>query len=231
MHLRSASSLAMCYKDSVGTLRNMEKCKEWLERAYGLDKPLSTINYAYFCCKDNPDMKKRILMRYEDRVEKMAISRDVLAQFEYADYLLGYSDNKRYGFEIMELVASLGFAPAQNRFGVCFFDGTVISQNYGKAVEWFRKAAEQGYAWGQCNLADMYRDGKGVAQNYTEAVKWYTKAAEQGIGKAQNSLGNRYFNGEGITKDISKAIEWYKKALENGSEYAKGNLQACGVYV
>ena len=57
--------------------------------------------------------------------------------------------------------------------------------NYVKAVEWFRKAAEQGNDVAQYNLAMCYERGEGVVKDLAEAVKWYRKAAEQGNDVAQ----------------------------------------------
>ena len=52
------------------------------------------------------------------------------------------------------------------------------TQDYGEAIKWYRKAAEQGYATAQLNLAGMYFRGHGVSQDYGEAVKWVETAAE-----------------------------------------------------
>ena len=54
----------------------------------------------------------------------------------------------------------------------------------GKAVKWYRKAAEQGNALAQSNLGWMYHHGKGVPEDHKESVKWYRKA-EQGNALAQ----------------------------------------------
>jgi TPR repeat protein len=46
-----------------------------------------------------------------------------------------------------------------------------VPQDYGEAVHWYRKAAEQGF--GRYSLGYMYHHGQGVAQNYAEAARWY----------------------------------------------------------
>ena len=97
--------------------------------------------------------------------------------------------------------------------------------NYTKAIEWYRKAAEQGYARAQSDLGWMYQNGYGISQDYTEAVKWYQKAAEQGYAQAQNKLGNTYYWGIGVTKDYAEAVKWYRKAAEQGDETSKNNLK------
>jgi TPR repeat protein len=53
-------------------------------------------------------------------------------------------------------------------------------QDFVKAVDLYRKAAELGHPKAQLNLGLMYFIGEGVPQNYNESAKWYRKAAEKG---------------------------------------------------
>ncbi|MCD7959462.1 MAG: sel1 repeat family protein [Ruminococcus sp.] len=79
-------------------------------------------------------------------------------------------------------------ANAQINLGVCYFCGHGVTQDYTKAVKWFRKAAEQGLAVAQNNLGWCYEHGEGVTQDYVKAKEWYRKAADQGNAKAKNNL-------------------------------------------
>ena len=96
-----------------------------------------------------------------------------------------------------------------------------------KAVEWYRRAAEQGKAVAQRNLGICYENGTGVTKDTVKAVEWYRKAAEQGDAKAQRNLGICFFNGTGVTKDVAKAVEWLSKAAEQGDAVAQRNLGIC----
>ena len=98
------------------------------------------------------------------------------------------------------------------------------AQNFVKAVEYYRKAAEQGYGNAQNDLGWMYGNGHGVAQDDVEAVKWYRKAAEQGLPISQNNLGWMYENGRGVAQDYEEAIKWYSKAAEQSHADAQCNL-------
>jgi uncharacterized protein len=60
-----------------------------------------------------------------------------------------------------------------------YYIGLGLKQDYGQAVAWFRKAAEQGYASAQYNLGVMCYNGESVSQDYGQAAAWYRKAAEQ----------------------------------------------------
>ena len=49
-----------------------------------------------------------------------------------------------------------------------------------KAVEWYRKAAEQGHPGAMFNLGTCYLEGTGVKKDIAEAAKWFKRAASLG---------------------------------------------------
>ena len=108
--------------------------------------------------------------------------------------------------------------------GEDYYYGRGVEQDYGKALKWYRRAAEQGHADAQFSLGVMYRNGQGIAQDDSEAVKWYRLAAEQGHAKAQNNLGLMYDNGQGVPQDYGEAVKWYRRAAEQGHANAQNNL-------
>ena len=69
----------------------------------------------------------------------------------------------------------LCWSDAQNYLGHMYSTGEGVPQDYGKAVAWYRKAAEQGYAAAQGNLSVMYDSGDGVPQDDVEAYLWLTR--------------------------------------------------------
>ena len=100
-------------------------------------------------------------------------------------------------------------------------------KDYVKAVEWFRKAAEQGNNDAQVYLGMCYDSGLGVVKDLAEAVKWYRKAAEQGHAVAQFNLGLCYAKGNGVKKDYEQAVKWFRKAAEQGLTDAQHSLGIC----
>jgi FOG: TPR repeat, SEL1 subfamily len=115
-----------------------------------------------------------------------------------------------------------------NLLGHMFQNGNgiaIATEDYPKALYWFKKAAEQGNAKGENYLGYIYEQGLGVPQDYNKAVYWYKKAAEQGYAKGERNLGYMYQYGLGVPKDYNKAMYWYKKAAEQGSATAKANLE------
>jgi TPR repeat protein len=115
----------------------------------------------------------------------------------------------------------VGVASAQNNLGTCYSSGLGVTQNYTKAAEWYRKAAEQGVAGAQVNLGGCYYNGTGVARDYVEAVRWYKKAAIQGEG---NNLALCYANGLGVAKDLNRAKEIWLELMAKGNKTAKENF-------
>lgn len=98
-----------------------------------------------------------------------------------------------------------------------------------KAVEWYRKAANQGDMNAQYNLGLMYRRGTGVTQDYQQAFYWFSKAAEQNVPEAMVSIGVLYEDGNGVEKDELKALNWYVKGAEKGNRI--GQCNAAGMFM
>jgi TPR repeat protein len=129
--------------------------------------------------------------------------------------------------------AEQGNARAQNNLGLIYahdaflddFDQRAmpdpegrVPRDYGEAIRWFRKAAEQGNAKSQFSLAFKYEQGQEVSQNYTEAIHWYRKAAEQGEPHAQFNLGVMYAKGHGVPQDYVQGYLW----ISLGASHATG---------
>ncbi|MGP9492362.1 tetratricopeptide repeat protein [Psychrobacter sp. AOP7-B1-24] len=109
-------------------------------------------------------------------------------------------------------------ADAQYNLGVMYDTGKGVHQNYAKAAEWYRKAADQGYAKAQFNLGLAYYKGEGLRQDYAKAAEWFEKAADQGDAEAQYNLGLMYDQGEGVRQNNATAKEWFGKSCDNGNQ-------------
>lgn len=79
-------------------------------------------------------------------------------------------------------------ADSQFKLGACYCYGNGVEQDYGKAVFWFKKAAEQGNAEAQYELGGCYTLGDGVEKDIDSAISWYKKALEQGYEQARGPL-------------------------------------------
>lgn len=67
-----------------------------------------------------------------------------------------------------------------NNLGVMYEKGNGIEQNWQKAAEIYKMAAEKGDGKAQYNIGWCYYHGKGVNKNKVEAKKWLHKASDQG---------------------------------------------------
>jgi len=128
------------------------------------------------------------------------------------------TNQKPWGFERTEKVeaaARSGDAGAQAELGVRYhFGHDGLTKDTVRAVEWYRKAAEQGLAEAQACLAGMYENGEGVEKDELEAVKWLRKAADGGSISSQRLLADRYFEGKGVPEDRGEANKWYRKVFD-----------------
>jgi TPR repeat protein len=85
-------------------------------------------------------------------------------------------------------LAELGDVEAQYNLGVMYDEGTSVEQDFGKAAEWYRKAAEQGFVDAQANLGMMYYHGIGVSRDHKEAARWLQQAADRGDAESAEIL-------------------------------------------
>lgn len=108
--------------------------------------------------------------------------------------------------------------------GCIYNHGEGVKQDYSKAFEWYKKAANSGYPFAMYDIGKMYRYGNGVEQDYSKALKWYKKAANAGNATAMNNIGYMYDFGEGVEQDYTKAFEWYNKAADAGDSTAMSNI-------
>jgi len=128
----------------------------------------------------------------------------------------------------IQKLAEQGDAKAQSHLGYLYYVGEGVTQDYSKAVEWYRKAATQGDKDAQYNLAVAYAFGEGIKQDLKEAGIWYRRSAEQGHVISQYSLGLSYAYGEGVPQDPAEAVRWFEKAAEQG--YIRAQVQLGSAY-
>ncbi|MDA1277558.1 MAG: tetratricopeptide repeat protein [Verrucomicrobia bacterium] len=87
--------------------------------------------------------------------------------------------------------AENGDAEAQFDLAVMLACGEGEARDYGQAIHWYTKAADQDHSMAQLNLGMMYSQGQGVVRDEAQAIGWITKSAEHGDAGAQFNLGIR----------------------------------------
>lgn len=108
--------------------------------------------------------------------------------------------------------------------GWAYACGSGVTQDWEKAVEWYRKAADLGHVLAQTSLGNCLREGRGVLRDAGGSVRLYTLAAEQGFADAQCNLGWCYGTGFGVPRNYSSALSWYGKAAAQGNAVAERNF-------
>lgn len=94
------------------------------------------------------------------------------------------------------------------------------AQDFERAFELYKSAAEAGDPYGMNRVGWMYDRGEFVAQDYAEAFSWYQRSADAGFAAAMNNVGSMYRYGDGVAKDAGLALEWLHKAADAGHAYA-----------
>jgi uncharacterized protein len=113
-------------------------------------------------------------------------------------------------------VANLSEAEAYHKRGLEYFSGEGAAQDYIKAANWFRKAAEAGDIDAWYDLGVLYYNGLGVEQDFEKAASLYRKSAANGFAKAQHNLALMHAAGEGVQQDDTQAAKWMRKAADQG---------------
>ncbi len=109
--------------------------------------------------------------------------------------------------------AESGEVWAQNRLGERYLQGIEAPQHFGKARQWFTRAAQQGYGPAMLELAELFAHGKGGPQDLENAYLWYSLAAANGIKSAiirRERLSDR-LDSKTVEKMQDKAVEWRPK--------------------
>lgn len=138
-------------------------------------------------------------------------------------YLNGWGgvENKEKAFRMLYGLKMLN-KKGNFLLGRCYYHGIGTEQDFFKAVEYFKKAANLNHGTAKDYLGDCYYNGQGVNQNFSEAAKWYKDAADNNKkGNSAHSLAFMYFNGEGIPEDKQKAVEYWRIAADNGITQAQ----------
>jgi len=104
--------------------------------------------------------------------------------------------------------AAKGVADAQYRLGRVYREGIGLAQDYLKAEEFFRQAAEQGHSLSCYGLGGLYMGGLGVKTDAKEAHEWWNQAANQGLAVAQLDMGILLVKGDGVPQDNAEAYKW-----------------------
>lgn len=136
--------------------------------------------------------------------------------------------------ELKEIIskAVVGDKVAQKSLGYKYYYGEELSQDYAKAIYWYRVSASHGYSVAFYNLGICYQQGTGVNKSYFEAFKWFLLAAEKGYADAQYQVGV-YYKGDmiGVRGNLSESFKWFDKAAQQGNTKAQKAIEEFDIYM
>lgn len=88
--------------------------------------------------------------------------------------------------------------------------------DYGKAMQLWRRAADAGHGGSRAMLGMLYENGLGVPKSDEQAAKWYRLAVEQDQTVALFNLAIMYDEGRGVPQDAVRARALSHRAAELG---------------
>lgn len=117
----------------------------------------------------------------------------------------------------------MNHAKAQYQVGLFYEKGRGgLDRDIRKAIEWYKKSADQKNPDALFRLGMAYKDGDGNEPvDYTRMITYFTAAAQAGHPDAQYQLGYSYENGIGVPINVGRAKYWYEKAAEQGNANAR----------
>ena len=101
--------------------------------------------------------------------------------------------------------------------GTAYQTGERVKQDYGKAMDWYLKAANAKDGLACERVAYMYDRGLGVTANNEESLRWLKRSADLGYVPAIYEMAYMYDKGGmGLQQDIAKAKRMYEMAAAGG---------------
>ena len=213
--------------------------KPLLLQKYGSAERLFFDENGYRSIKDSViGSEIQILLNTEDCRNVMAVFllclQSKVIPVSFSIYLSVYFEgmnNEQYSLLTTELKntiskAIMGDMVEQKSLGYKYYYGEGLSQDYAKAIYWYRASATHGYPVALYNLGICYQQGSGVNKSYFEAFKWFLLAAEKGYSNAQYQVG-LYYKGNkiGVRENLSESFKWLDKAAQQGNTKAQGLIE------
>ena len=148
-------------------------------------------------------------------------------EVQFQQGVAAYDDGRfTDAYEIWLPLAQNGNLTAQRNVGHMLRRGLGVTQNYNRALRFYKKAARAGLVGAQVNLASMYGEGLGTKQSFKQAAYWYAKAAKAGHPHGQYELAKLAEAGLGTRQNIELAKQLYTWASEAGHSQASERLAA-----
>ncbi len=147
------------------------------------------------------------------------------AQREYG--AVECKDDNR-AFELYELAANRGFAPAMVNLSMMYALGRGCDKDVAKAHSLCMRAVNLGYPRAYYVMGVNYRDGLWSYKNPKLALQYFQKASSKGYLKGRAAWGAMLLDGdEGIRKDVKRGLKFLTQTAElnvDEAQYKLGEL-------
>lgn len=117
--------------------------------------------------------------------------------------------------KVYEEEVANGNADAACNLGALYYTGRIGAQNYSKAIEYYKLAADGGCRQARENLGYCYYYGRNVAVDYEKAFSYFALGAFCGSIASLYKIGDMYRNGFYVEKNEKEAFEIYNQCLKN----------------
>lgn len=140
--------------------------------------------------------------------------------------------DSKQAFMLMAAEAENGSPEAMLTLGVLYERGAGTARNYGKALEWYGKAAEAGLAEGYYNLGVCHEIGMGTAVDPLRAFENFERSAELELAQGLYKLASLYITGFGVDKNEAWGVTLLARAAANhaGAMNDLGAIFSEGLY-
>lgn len=140
----------------------------------------------------------------------------------------GESDQDRFR-RILE-DANYGDLDAQTAVAEAYFWGKGVDEDKAKAVEWYRKAADEGGIDALASLGICLLKGYGCEEDHKAAVKCFAAAAAEKNVRAMNDYAFCLIHGKGTDKNEKAGFKLALEAAELGHAASQVMVGECYLY-
>lgn len=121
--------------------------------------------------------------------------------------------------ECFELCARHDIPEAALNLGTFYYTGRGVEQDYQKAYEFYKEAADAGVLRAICNCGYCFYYGRHQEIDYAKAYEYFSLGALlHNDANCLYKLGDLYLNGYGVSKNERYAFILYQRALRRSEE-------------
>lgn len=181
-HPEAMGAVGFFYANGMGVPKDMAKAVEWFRKGAEGGGAKAQLNLGNLLVSGNGVEKDEA----EGRKWIKAAAEQNLTDALWAEGCIHYFG--KYGVQVdfaaaypcLLKSAEQGHPEAQNLVGVMLENGQGVAPDENRALDWFRKAAEDGLARSQMNLGRLLGLESADQARRLEALAWLSLAADQG---------------------------------------------------